>query len=283
MALSNYRCIILIGCTSGEKVYARMPLPNPSPAYDFFVNNIGNVLEVNIGAPFTERYYSFELCNLAPIVGDCQACADANDDGSLYTFLRDPVTDLPINVTTTGSNVCPAFAYLLVNCNYNGEYAEPLDELIQSPSTVLVTNSDLNFYVGSTINISQYPDNCYTVFGPYVSDTGCPCPEYTVTNSYKDCECCIPDPPKKYEPRILDPVKIFYRILQSQCDIKANIRFSEGYYKYFKHVAYGMGICCDNIDLDKLWMKKELSDLNQIYDPTACVKPPDPPDPLICE
>jgi hypothetical protein len=282
--MNYYRCIILTGCTTEEVVYAYMP-SFLSSAYGFWVSELGNVVKVNVGAPFSETYYTVSsLCTVEDFDGNpCEDCQTAITEGTAYTFALDPVTELPINVESTGTDECPASAYVLVNCKNFREWSEPLNAITQSPQTVLVTNTNLEFYVGSVVTIAEYPDNCYTVFGPYNEDTGCPCDVYTVTNSYQDCECCIPDTAPKYQPRILDPVKVFYRILQDRCDINANIKFSQGYYQYFKSVAYGMGTCCDNVDLEKLWMKKRLSDLSQIYDPNACVVPPTPEEPLQCE
>jgi hypothetical protein len=32
-----------------------------------------------------------------------------------------------------------------------------------------------------------------------------------------------------------------------------------------------MGNCCDNLDMDKTWIRKELSDYAVINDPSACI------------
>ena len=105
-----------------------------------------------------------------------------------------------------------------------------------------------------------------------------------VPQIFTDCECCLPTPepaPIKYTRVIPKPDRKFYQIKESQCDVTANIRFAEGYYRLFKTLKYGIANACDNIDLDKLWIKKNLSDLAVINDPTACTVAT-PVTPVIC-
>lgn len=105
-----------------------------------------------------------------------------------------------------------------------------------------------------------------------------------VPQIFDDCECCLPTPeptPVKYTRVIPKPDRKFYQIKESQCDIQGNIRFAEGYYRLFKTLKYGIANACDNINLEKLWIKKNLSDLAMINDPTACVITT-PVTPVIC-
>ena len=108
--------------------------------------------------------------------------------------------------------------------------------------------------------------------------------EADVPQIFADCECCLPTPepaPIKYTRVIPKPDRKFYQIKESQCDVTANIRFAEGYYRLFKTLKHGIANACDNIDLDKLWIKKNLSDLAVINDPTACTVAT-PVTPVIC-
>lgn len=108
--------------------------------------------------------------------------------------------------------------------------------------------------------------------------------EANVPQIFDDCVCCLPTPeptPVKYTRVIPKPDRKFYQIKQSQCDITANIRFAEGYYRLFKTLKYGIANACDNINLDQLWVRKNLSDLAVINDPTACVIST-PVTPVIC-
>jgi hypothetical protein len=110
--------------------------------------------------------------------------------------------------------------------------------------------------------------------GQTVTDVTIATNEADVPQIFDDCICCLPTPepaPIKYTRVIPKPDRKFYQIKQSQCDIKANIRFADGYYRLFKHLKYGIDSQCDNVNLDKLWIRKQLSDLAVINDPTACV------------
>jgi hypothetical protein len=108
--------------------------------------------------------------------------------------------------------------------------------------------------------------------------------EADVPQIFDDCECCLPTPeptPVKYTRVIPKPDRKFYQIKESQCDIQGNIRFAEGYYRLFKTLKYGIANACDNINLEKLWIKKNLSDLAVINDPTGCIITT-PVTPVIC-
>lgn len=105
-----------------------------------------------------------------------------------------------------------------------------------------------------------------------------------VPQIFEDCECCLPTPepvPIKYTRVIPKPDRHFYQITQSQCDIRGNIRFADAYYRLFKNLKYGINSQCDTVNLDRIWIKKQLSDLATINDTTACVITT-PPTPVIC-
>jgi hypothetical protein len=118
------------------------------------------------------------------------------------------------------------------------------------------------------VNIAEQPGKCYTVLGPYDQDTGCPCDEVTVTEGYADCECCLPPPPPptcceipKYTQK---PVRNYFRITDSDCAIKVNTTFANNYYKLFTGIRYGIQNCCGDVDFEKLWLEKEMSDYESI-------------------
>ena len=107
---------------------------------------------------------------------------------------------------------------------------------------------------------------------------------YDIPQIFKDCECClppVPPEPVKYTRVIPKPDRHFYQVTQSQCDIRGNIRFADAYYRLFKNLKYGINSQCDTVNLDKVWIKKQLSDLAVINDPTACVITT-PPVTVIC-
>lgn len=105
-----------------------------------------------------------------------------------------------------------------------------------------------------------------------------------VPQIFDDCICCLPPvlpAPVKYTRVIPKPDRHFYQIRQGQCDINANIRFADGYYRLFKQLKYGIDSQCDNVNLERLWIRKNLSDLAMINDPTACIITT-PVKPVVC-
>ena len=249
---------------------------------DIFLSSQGGlVLEINDAVHFPDIYYT--LINICGAYIYCPDCYDA--DLLLYD-------DYTRNINSTGSGTCPTppEAYVLSNCTYTGTFKD-LEDIKQSPSTLLVTSSDLLVYVGMVVTIEEYPGNCYTVYGPYTELTGCPCDYVTVLNASGDCSCCLGGDPKPPIERVIPkPVNVFYHITDTDCEIKDNSRFAENYYRLFTGLRYGIKNCCGDIDYEKLWLKKELSDYSRINPPITCAPPvvevcPDPcpaPKPLAC-
>jgi hypothetical protein len=164
----------------------------------------------------------------------------------------------------------PPPVYELTNCldpldilyTYNSQFAEPaeLEQVVK-----ITQDTDPR----SCWKVAEIPfdDQAISNLTIYVDEEG-------VLQIFKDCECCLPAPdpaPIKYTRVIPKPDRKFYQIQQSQCDITANIRFADGYYRLFKELKYGISNQCDGINLERLWIKKNLSDLAVINDPTACI------------
>lgn len=142
----------------------------------------------------------------------------------------------------------------------------------------IITRTDLSLVVGKVINgVTILPSTphlitCWsvTLFGPSLTTI-----DITLSSvSYLDCSCCLPQPPvppKPLIPKVIpEPVRIFYKIEESQCDIDVNKRFGEGYYKLTKKIRFGISSCCVGIDFNQLWLKKQLSDLTKLVDPNFC-------------
>lgn len=267
------RCVTLVACRTGEVSYYFTTAVNP---LDNIVNlvGIGNIVEINDPLHFAEQYYTIiSSCDIWSGTPLCVECATSpnriNDDaGTLLQFWAS---------TPFGSD-CPDVnrAFVLVNCRSNFTFNR-VQDIVQTPDTALVTSTDLTAYEGMVVNINEYPGICFTVLGPYESNTGCPCDEFTIANAFPDCECCYPPEPDqpidccdipKYTQK---PFKKFYHIVDSECDIRDNQKFGNSYYKLFNQIKNGIQNCCDNIDFEKLWIKKELSDYSRINPPDQCV------------
>lgn len=257
----SYVCITLQNCQTNELVY--VTTISNSDVSLFFEAELGNVVQITDPTNFPDIYYFVEeMCSSfqSEPGSDCETCfRDAVSVGIEYLY-------------STGLVSCPInTAYVLVNCKAGNIVIDAPADLIQSASTALVTSSDLALYVGTVVNIAEYPNNCYTVFGPYTEDTGCPCDYYTVTDAYKDCECCLPEAPVVFTRTTQQPVKKFYHITDTECEIRVNTRFADNYYRLFQGLKYGLKNCCGDVNFDKLWITKELSDYSLINPPDACV------------
>jgi len=290
-------CVTLVGCTSGE--IRHIPGGQEGSLTEGeWLSYVGEVVGINTlneysvtnNGPtytFNDQYYTvvalYYVCEEEETECiECQSNILAYNRTTIPTTFNNP-NDFINYVTPTGEEQCPATeAYVLQNCGVTVTFDTP-SEIDPSPTGALVTQTDLAFYVGSVIRIEEYPDYCYTVLGPYTQDTGCPCPEFTVISGYKDCECCLPDLPPKFVRTVPDPVKQFYYVPNTECDIRINKKFAENYYKMFRGIAYGMENCCHNIDYDKLWIEMQLNDFSKINDPSLCAAPAVVIPPAECE
>ena len=188
-----------------------------------------------------------------------------------------PVTSLPYNVLNTFPqcitclNAIPeppvVNVYILEDCldpdtappiySFTSSLADAVDQVVKLEGSELCWSVSTVVFDGQTITDVTIATN-----------------EADVPQIFDDCICCLPTPepaPIKYTRVIPKPDRKFYQIRQSQCDIKANIRFADGYYRLFKQLKYGISNQCDGVNLERLWIRKNLSDLAMINDPTACI------------
>ena len=166
---------------------------------------------------------------------------------------------------------CIPIYYTLVNCDTEETiYAEPSDALLAND--------------GLVVNIEE-ETGCWLVdrFQQFTEEILIP---VTITQGgYADCVCCLPEPapePETFVRTTQQPVKQFYHITDSQCDIRTNTKFADNYYRLFQGLNYGIKNCCDDVNFDKLWIEKELSDYSKINPPDQCVPAPIPATPEEC-
>jgi hypothetical protein len=269
--MSAKNCVILESCSTSTPAYTRS-VPSEPPTEPFWTGLIGTIVKITDPANFPEVYYRvLDVCftnNPAPDV-NCLACFNntASAPGLALEYVE------PTELTE-----CPTEeAFVLLNCNASPSVftqAMSPDEIIQSATTALVTSSDLTLYVGSVVNIEEYPGNCYQVLGPYTSQTGCPCSYYTVTNAFKDCECCLPPVPEVFVRTTQKPFKDFTRITETECELRTIEKFTVNYYNYFRQLKYGLQNCCGDHDMDKLWMEMQMVTYNRMKNGT-CTPPAD--------
>ena len=195
----------------------------------------------------------------------------------------DPALQLPYNVLNVYTECAACINAIPVDVN-----VYILQDCLEIASPIYSFTSTLADAVGKVVKL-EGSDLCWGVStvlfdDQTITDVVIDTNEADVPQIFTDCECCLPAPepaPIKYTRVIPKPDRKFYQIKESQCDIKANIKFAEGYYRLFKQLKYGISSQCDNVNLERLWIKKNLSDLAVINDPTACVITT-PVTPVIC-
>jgi photosystem II stability/assembly factor-like uncharacterized protein len=144
---------------------------------------------------------------------------------------------------------------------------------------IYTLNSQFAQAVDQVVNLVGYPGECWSVTELVFNNQSTTNESIAVNTQgtlaiYENCQCClppVPPEPVKYTRVIPKPDRKFYQITQAQCDIQANIRFADNYHRLFKMLKYGINSMCDNVNLDRVWIKKMQSDLAVINDPTACI------------
>ena len=133
----------------------------------------------------------------------------------------------------------------------------------------IITSTDLSAYVGEVIRLESCPDDCWSVAvsGTCVGSV----PIGTILNSFIDCVACNPPP-------VVPPIELNLRSIKPGYSTdgcppayteKVNCTFSEIMYDQVVTLRYGIQVCCDN-DPDKWIIKKNLLDLNALYNAELC-------------
>ena len=163
-----------------------------------------------------------------------------------------------------------------------------LEDCLEAEDSIYSFSPGLSVALNKVVHLEDYEDICWKVL-PAVYDEQTTVDVTIAVNNknvpqiFDDCICCLPTPPEapvKYVRSEPKADRTFYKIAQSQCDIKANIKFANAYYNIFRQIRYGVASNCE-VDEHKILLKKELSDLATLYDPTACVITT-PPVPVVC-
>ena len=184
-------------------------------SYDFNTNTC--IPEEGPSIP-AEGLYSDSLCQIVDITGrgvaECDylyyvnpcgyiltPCDEASDPIYTVTDLSDYLSNI---ITIQGSNICytisespegifPNYIVVLVNDVFeNCSECLPKYPLYNcnDTSVVIYTQSNFSEYVGQTVSVSAYPNECWQV-GP-AGDFAEPVVSLSVTNSYATCLECNP-------------------------------------------------------------------------------------------
>jgi hypothetical protein len=175
------------------------------------------------------------------------------------------VTPVMITSAFTDCASCLPDCYLLTNC------------VAGNPTATKITNTDLSAYVGQVIQIKDCVGQCWTV---EKADTCIGSIPVVLTAAFKTCIDCNPPlvcpPPELLHQRKIKPG---YNTpgCSSEYTDEVNCEFSEQIFNLVKSRRYGITTCCSD-NLEKYIIKKELLDLDAIYDKNLCVTCP----PITC-
>lgn len=142
----------------------------------------------------------------------------------------------------------------------------------ENPANIIITNTNLSAYLGQVIQLTGCgPKACWTVTRA-VDCTGAIA--VVVDVSFATCQEClpiiVPDPILLHNRKVKPGYNVSGSCSPEYVD-KVSCNFAEEVFKVVKKRRYGISNCCGD-DLLKYQIKKELLDLNMIYDPKACVK-----------
>lgn len=165
-----------------------------------------------------------------------------------------PVSVIILGVFET-CNDClnpPQPCYILTDCDQTA-----------SPVETKEVSTNLSAYVGMVIQI-EGSSKCWTV----TASEGCQCPEeIVVTYSAASCDLC---------PAPVRPTVVRRKVKPGNppaCDLdlllKVNCTFADAMYKKMLSLRYGINACCE-YDTEAAFVKKEVVELQMLYDPTIC-------------
>lgn len=243
--------------------------------YDTLFPGIYN--EINPPSVLDTRYYlvnitdpNFAIENfmVRSIVGGL--CSDPTffdgcDDLEVGDIVLDPNTITDIIEFPNGA-ACPTLdCYTLTNC--------------AKPTETIVADGLISFYQGVVVTLQEYPGKAWYVGEPTLCIE--PAESVTIIASYANCEDALPPVVEQYTRVEPKADRNFSAITVSEQNIRDNVRFANAYYDLFRSLKYGINNFCDNLTLEKTWMRKELSDMDQLLDTSVC-NIPTPVVPEVC-
>jgi hypothetical protein len=138
----------------------------------------------------------------------------------------------------------------------------------------------IQLYIGKTIKITSQ-DSCFTI-DPNPFEIIEPLEPVVVTETFDNCLECLNIVIENI-PRVLpEYFENFTQTIEDQCEIDTNVKFANAYWELFKSLKHGIESGCDNIDLNKITIKKREIDLAKLYDASACIIPDPAPEPEVC-
>lgn len=230
-------------------------------------NDCWTVLETSAGEstpPSFPCYIDFNIGNPGAPLRNCSVKVDGN---SIYTG---PVGTPGNYVTDTAEFITNILTPGNIDSNFEVSTGS-------TPVSFNICATDF-IYAGASVEVSfEWFDNGPKIWIPvsvvYQLDNGSPGTGCYVAETFlgyntafSSCEACQPvDCPAEpvYETVIQHPVKIFYEIKESACDITVVKQFATAYSNMLKKVKYGIADCCNGLNIGETWVNKQISSLQE--------------------
>lgn len=152
--------------------------------------------------------------------------------------------------------------YKLQNCQ------DPMDYIIVNPIPALQNA------IYQSVSLPDYcPGKCWYVIPDWPCENSQSLPEDIIVTVYKNCNDCQ-GVVETYDlrPRSVKPG--FYTPgCPPEYTVKTSCMYGEQVYDEMVSIRYGVNICCDH-DVDKWDIKKQLLELNALYNPELCTATP---------
>ncbi len=174
--------------------------------------------------------------------------------------------------TFTVSDVNTLSAQILGGCN-DSACTIPCYKLqnCQNPDDFIVVNATpaLEDAIYQSVTLSNCPDKCWYVIPDWPCEDAVTLPGNITITAYKNCNDCL-GIVETYDlrPRSVKPG--FYTPgCPPDYTVKTSCMYAEQVYDEMVAIRYGITICCDH-DVNKWDIKKQLLDLNALYNPELC-------------
>lgn len=245
------QCYSLTNCVTGQSYVASTDLSS-------YVGQLVTFAVPSSNTNNDDAYTTIPGCYIVDTV-PANSASDEACPGAL--------TNVTIVATYPNCTYCSTNCFNLVNCD-----PEKADDIIVVPITF---NAYYQTILDKYVTISGCDDNCYRV----ILSTSCAIDpsidvdyQNLVTAVYDTCQECsgivVPAPftlhMRRVKPGFYTPG------CPPEYTVKTSCMYGEQLYDEMVAKRYGITICCDH-DIDKWDIKKQLLELNAIYDPSLCL------------
>jgi photosystem II stability/assembly factor-like uncharacterized protein len=257
-----------------------------SPTQPFITLRVGvtDIVPIDqpVGAKSIEAVWTNVINNQCFLLSTCDPASEGLEiitDTNLtqYLGLVVNVTDvdgLPLGCFLVGQANCQNPTTVVVVSDYPdcvscNERCYELVNCADNNDILTVFNPIFEDYIYQSVVLTTCVNKCYFVRRGLCTGATI-MPDDIIASNYSTCNQCLGVVPPNLE---LHSRRIKPGFYTPGCPpdytTKVNCMFAEQYYDEMAAVRYGISICCDH-DVDKWDIKKQLLELDALYDPDLC-------------